>query len=387
MTEADVAHLATALGLHGSPTRDAAGYEVRDGDAILTVDTGGGATYVSYSSSGNAGSGSSPGSTGSAGGSATNPAPGAPDAPSSPPAQVDPAPPVPAPDVTIEKPAPVVVPSPPVTVPAVPMPTIPPAVDVPNAADAQSIAKSLLADLGVLGDRQWSYAVTDADGVAVSCAPDGPCVPPPPASITARTVTASLQLDGHDVPGVSWSVTIGSHRKVEWLAGTWAVPDAGTNYPLRSTNQVFEDLQHGRAQYVGGQPMIASDVQEIAPAVPNAPTDTTNATGTTTTMPPLVVHVTGVALGTARWDGTDNGVPVAYLVPTYRFHATVDGGSPYDIELLALEPGSFTVAETPVTVVPDTGTPETGGPKTGIVSLPTPTAVPTVVAPLPDATR
>ncbi len=362
VTEADVTHLASVLGMHGTPTQTGTTYEVRDGDALLTVETAGGTTYVSYSSMGNAGAGSSPGSVG--GGAATNPSAGTPDAPPTAPADtpvdvyptppVDPAPPVvgPGPDVTIEKPPTPL--TPPVKLPPAPVPTIPPAVDVPNADDAAGIAKQLLTDLGVLGDQQWSHAVADAEGISVSCAPDGPCDPPPPSAITARTVTYSLQVDGHDVPDVSWSVTIGSHRKVEWLSGTWARPDNGNDYALRSTQNVFDDLRDGHAKYVGAQPMLARDAEEIAPkAAVDAPA-TPGAPETPGTLAPIVVHVTGVELGAARWDGISNGAPVTYLVPTYRFHANIAGGSPYDIELLALDPASFSVDSPPVTAVAPT---------------------------------
>ena len=55
VTDADVARIAGALGMHASPEKTGTGYEVHDGDAVLTVDTTGGVTYVSYSSAGGAG--------------------------------------------------------------------------------------------------------------------------------------------------------------------------------------------------------------------------------------------------------------------------------------------------------------------------------------------
>lgn len=378
VTEAEVAHIATVLGMQGAPARTDSGYEVRDGDALLSVDTSFGSTYVNYSSSGNAGGGSSPGSRGS--GSASDPQP------------VDPQPPAPDPDVTIEKPP---------ATPPVPLPTVPPAVDVPNADDAARIAKSLLDDLGVLDDQQWSHNTSDFDGATISCAVDEPCDAPPDSAITARTVGYELLIDGNPVPGVGWSVTIGSHRRIEAVSGTWARPEPGDNYDLRSTQGVFDDLRNGRAQYVGVQAMLATGAAEIAPQVaPDTALDTapgiapdiaedpprTTPDATVGPVPPLVIHITGVSLGAARWDGSDKSGPVAYLVPTYRFHATIDGGSPYDIELLALDPASFTmVSPPPVTEVPSTGTP--GGEDGGREDVPQPPTDLPAPAPVPDVKR
>ena len=44
----------------------------------------------------------------------------------------------------------------------------------------------------------------------------------------------------------------------------------------------------------------------------------------------------------ARWDALDDGATVVDLVPTYAFHAHVDGGATYDIVVLALEPSAVT---------------------------------------------
>jgi hypothetical protein len=68
VTEADVARIAGLLGMHAAPTRTEWGYEVRDGDALLNVETNGGATWVDYSSAGNAGA-----SVGGSPGAATSP--------------------------------------------------------------------------------------------------------------------------------------------------------------------------------------------------------------------------------------------------------------------------------------------------------------------------
>ena len=201
-----------------------------------------------------------------------------------------------------------------------PSTTIPNPVDVPSADDAAGIAQSLLDGFGVLDGQKWAHDVTDANGVAFSCAPDATsCNDTPAPPVTARTVTYELLVDGARVPGIDWSVTVGEHRAIESVSGTWASVGDPSQYALRSTNDVFDDLQHGRAQYPGPQPMLAQGSPEAAPLI--APG---TVLGTAPdTVPPLEVHITGVALGSTRWDGTDNGHPAVYVVPTYRFHARV----------------------------------------------------------------
>ena len=210
-----------------------------------------------------------------------------------------------------------------------------PPVDVPSAADATSIARALLNRLGVLARQDWSTAVNDSGGVAVSCAVGMPC-PTVPSEVSARTVTFSLTLDGTRVDSVGWSVTLGEHHRIESVTGEWATPVGISSYPLRSTAAVFADLRHGIATYPGPQPMIA---MSGAPAV-EAPTIATSPI--TATIPTVTVHVAGVAFGLARWDAYDNGQTVVDLVPTYRFHARVESSSTNDIEVLALDPGAVT---------------------------------------------
>jgi len=346
VTEADVVRLAGVLGMHAAPKHTEWGYEVRDGDALLNIETNGGVTWLDYSSAGNA----SDAGVAVGGSSGSSGAPDAPDGPDGPDVPAKPDPPV-----TVEPPA--------------PRPTtIPPAVDVPNADDATRIAQNLLDALGVLDGQQWAHDVSDTsnDGIAVSCAADTPCPPPPDPVISARNVSYELVLDGAQLPDVGWNVTVGSHGAVQALSGTWAKPEPAGTYPLRSTADVFADLRHDRAQYVGPQP-LAAGVAEIA-------RDDTGGTGAQpdpVTQPD--VHVTGVSAGRARWDGTDGGQPAVYILPTYRFRAQVPGQPSYDVELLALDPAGFTIAapaapgpapETPRPApgpVPDTPEPAAAG--------------------------
>ncbi len=232
-------------------------------------------------------------------------------------------------------------PEPPVTVvpaePPAPVPTIPPPVDVPDAGDAVTIAQALLDNMGVLDGQQWAHDVTDTStDVAIACASDAPCPEPAPGPVSERTVTFDLVIDGTRVPDVGWSVTVGSHRVVESLSGTWARPELSGSYSLRSTSAVFDDLQQGRARFIGAVPLAASSAAEGAPAGGAEPGP----------IAPIETHVTGVSLGIARWDGTEDGHAVVYLVPTYRFHARA-GDSTSDVEVLALDPAGFTIAPAP----------------------------------------
>jgi hypothetical protein len=320
VTATDVQHFTDVFGLTGSPTHTSTGWQVQGTSAVLSFNIGGGDVTVSYALSVPSAVG---GSTGSAG-IATPP-----NTVTNGPLKV--VPPAPSP---VPTPAPIPTPAPVRTPTTLIAPPVPP-VDVPSAADATSIARGLLIRLGVLARQDWSTAVTDSGGVAVSCAVGMPC-PTVPPEVSARTVTFSLTLDGTRVDAVDWSVTIGEHRRVESVNGEWATPAAISSYPLRSTAAVFADLQHGTAKYPGPEPMMA---MSGAPAV-EAPTIATSPS--TATIPTVTVHVTGVSLGVARWDAYNNGQTVVDLVPTYRFHARVDSDSTYDIEVLALDPGAVT---------------------------------------------
>jgi hypothetical protein len=322
-SEADVRRFAAALGVAGAPVHNPAGWELQTAQATLSVATTDGATMVSYargtpsSVDGATGSGSSGSGVATPGSVVAN-------------GPTDAAPPKPVPD-----------PGPGPTVPSPPPPP-PPPVDVPSAADAQTIARALLDRMGVLSGQQWSIAVNDSGGVAVACAAGLPC-PTVPPEVSARTVIFSLVLDSGPVDGVEWSVTVGEHRRVESVYGEWASPVAVGSYPLRSTAAVFADLQNGTARYPGVQAMATdgatavTDTPPIAPMPIAPPSDTPRET-----TPAVAVHITGVSLGVARWSEIDAHGTVIDLVPVYKFHARADGGSTYDIVVLALEPSAVT---------------------------------------------
>ena len=302
---ADVKRFAHALDLGGAPVRKPTGWEVQGADATLAFIVSDGRVSVSYSPGAANAVGGSPGSGGGATtGSAASDGSVTKGAPS------EPAPVPPTPNDLSQPPAPV---------------------DVPGADAARTIARALLDRVGVLAGQEWSTAVSDSGGVAVACVVGVPC-PTVPPQVSARTVTFSLVLDGTRVDGADWSVTIGEHRRIESLNGEWATPAPRGNYPLRSTADVFADLQHGKARFTGPQPMTAlSDSRVGAPSIEPSPA-----------VPAVTVHVTGVSLGIARWDAYDEGHTFLDLVPTYRFHTRVEGRASSDIVVLALDPGVVT---------------------------------------------
>lgn len=325
VAEADVQRFATALGVAGAPVHNALGWELQTADATLSVATSDAGATVSYA---RGAPGSVDGATGSGSSGSGVATPGVVVANG----PMDAAPPKPVPD--------------PVTGTSVPPPPPPPPppVDVPNAAAAQTIAQALLDHMGVLSGQQWSIAVNDSGGIAVACAAGLPC-PAVPPEISARTVIFSLVVDAGPVDGVEWSVTIGEHRRVESVYGEWASPVSIGSYPLRSTAAVFADLKRGTARYPGVQAMATNgglavpDTPAIAPMPVSPPPDKP-----TETTPAIAVHITGVSLGVARWSEIDAKGNVVDLVPVYKFHARADGGSAYDIVVLALEPSAVTFA-------------------------------------------
>ncbi|MGA7988632.1 MAG: hypothetical protein WCB51_09570, partial [Candidatus Dormiibacterota bacterium] len=269
VTTVDLGRISGALKMRGTPLRTDTGWELRNGDALLTVWTNSGLTAIDYSSSG--GAVAVPGSVG--GGSAGS-------AGAATPGSGNPSTAVSSPPTTSS-----------MTPPPTPVPTALPApVDVPSADAAATIAQSLLNRFGVLSGQRWTRSVGDAGGVAVSCTPGATCTPTP-TTVTARIVTFDLVVEGVSVPDVSWSVTVGGHRSIESVSGTWARPESAGTYPLRSTQKVFGDLRAGKARYVGPQPLPAIE----APG----------ASVTPGSLPAVVVHITGVSLGMARWDGME----------------------------------------------------------------------------------
>ncbi len=204
VTESDVRELAAALGLtDGVVVNGKDGFTVSGPDATLTVSITGGTTSVNY---GLGGPGAVGGSSGASSGSgvATGSV-GAPDAPAGPDAP------------TVSTPPPATTPAP---------------VDVPDASDTATIARALLDRMGVLGSEQWTVDVADSGGVAISCPEGVPCPTVPPV-VYERTATFQRVVDGVDVAGSGWSVTVGAHGRVQSVSGTWAAAEPVNSYSLR----------------------------------------------------------------------------------------------------------------------------------------------------------
>ena len=331
----DVNHLATALGIHATASITPDGFQATDGKATLSVLTSAGTTEVSYSLGGSASSGGSIGSVG--GGSAGSTSAGGSSTGSNGSEAVHP---------------PIAVPVPPVY-PSTTLPARLAPVDVPSAADATSAARDLLDQAGLLAGQQWDSSVTDAGGIAISCAVGQECTDTP-GEVTAREVTFTLVVGGARVDGVSWSVTIGEHSRIESVSGEWGSVARLGSYPLRSTGSAFSALQHGDANVGGVEPLTGETPVNAqgapATAVPPAATGlpaTSPSTGTESPARPVEIHVTGASLGLARWNAVDDGDDVVDLVPVYVFYTSINGEASSDVEVLALDPGAITLVTPP----------------------------------------
>jgi hypothetical protein len=335
-TLADVNRIAGALGIDADASTTPDGFQATDGTHTLIVSVNNGSTQVSYypSAPGAVSGGSSGSSSGSSGSADATPPPDKPAEPAYPAQPAYPA-------------------EPPTTLPSRLAP-----VAVPSAHDAETIAHDLLDRAGVLGDSQWTTAVNDSGGIAVSCAVGQSCTGVPD-EVTARDVTFTLSIDGVRVEGINWNVTIGEHSRIESVYGEWGSPTVLGSYALRSTAAAFDALQHGDTS-TGGIEAVDGDVPVQAQDSPATGAPATGATSGDTTVPlptvtepavadPVVVHITGAALGLTRWDAIDGNENVIDLVPTYAFHTALRDGSAADsasdISELALDPAAIDFAD------------------------------------------
>jgi hypothetical protein len=369
----EVNQLAAALGINATATTTPDGFQASDGTATLTVTVAYGTTQVSYFLGGGDVTGGSTG--GSAGGTDGVTADGssgvsngsggtgtAPETPSDKPLPADP------PD-TIDLPT-----------------KLTPPVDVPSADEAETIARELLDRAGVLAGQKWESDVNASGGIAVSCAVGEPCTSIP-EQVTARDVTFHLVLDGVRVEGVGWTVTIGERSRIQSVYGEWASAAVLGNYDLRSTADAFDALKRGDGYFGGVEPLArdvpvnAQDAREPAtsvakpaveeptiidpappvaePVPPVAEPPVSDPPDSVPPPEPLVVHVTGVSLGIARWTAVDGNQNVVDLVPTYVFHTSGADGPSSDITQLALDPAVIDFAK-PIELpkpVPQPGTP------------------------------
>ena len=156
-------------------------------------------------------------------------------------------------------------------------------------------------------------------------------------------------------------------------------------WDIAATADAFAALQHGDTNFGGVEP-VAGGVPVKAQAEPavGAPTDSVppETAPVDTTPPvadPVVVHITGVSLGVARWDAVDGDQNVVDLVPTYLFHTSGADNSSSDLEELALDPAAITFARPLTPPVPKPGPPET--------IEPTPQPAPAPVPPVSEVPK
>ena len=303
-----VARMARALGTAAEPARTAAGFRVEGPTGTLEVSLGPSQASVSWSPTRpDAGIGTDP-STGAGAVPGCYPSAG------------------PCPDDTVGR--------------RVPEPT-PPEV-LPSAAEAERIARDLLATLG-LDTQGWAVEVTDAES-GVACAPAEACEPV--ASVVfQRTVALRPQRNGIPVQGLDWYVTVGDRGRVESVWGSLAALEELGGYPLRTTTEAFEDLQAGR-DVIGGIRALAEarPAPDIAPGEPSGPSEPGEPGAPPEPSPPepVVIDVAGVRLAHQVIEQPDGSG--ALLVPVYEFLDT-DGTAVAAVvavtrDLVRLEPPS-----------------------------------------------
>jgi hypothetical protein len=333
-----VSRVAHAFGIDATPERGANGWTVTDGNVSMQIDTSGPVPMISVYDV--VRGGSSSGSGGSGSGSVSG---GAPDAGS-------------GSDATIP-------PSPTTNLPAMPVPTNQTPTDLPSDDEAAARARQILDAAGVL-DGEWRTEVSDG-GTAIAtpaCPPNAMCATPDVLlAATTRSVAFHRVIDGHDVAGLDWYVEIGDHARLLGASGPLGTLESVGDYPLRSIDAAFADVQAGRDSLGGGkvQPLsasgIASDTPTKAPtdSAPDTPIDTPTSAPTST---PPTAKVTDVSIELVVTDGTADGRTGRFVVPVYRFHAsTASGGVTADVTAdAAALADRFLAAPEPVPV-PETG--------------------------------
>lgn len=312
---AGVERMARELGLAGPVVDDGSGtWSVADGDRVLSVTRADAGWYVSYATSGPVAvegwAGCAP---------AEDPSAGV------------------APDCV-----------PPTTVPA----PVPAPVALPDEAEAEQIARDLLARLGLL-DGEWQAQVSSGvtTGIAVACPAGADCPPPLPEPVPqSRIVVLTRVVDGAPVAGLEWSVAVGDRGVVEGVDGTVAELVEVGDYPLATTAAAYQAMVDGTARDAGW--FAASDAREPVLDEPTAPPSTL-APGE-----PYEVTVTGVELGSAVVAGGSG--TQSFVVPVYRFTGTTTFG-PWERTVVALDPAWIEPVEPQPLPLPETippGAPE-----------------------------
>jgi hypothetical protein len=172
---------------------------------------------------------------------------------------------------------------------------------MPSKAEAEQEGRDLLRKLGV----DLDHATVRVD--------DG---------FSSWNVTADAEVDGMPVVGMSTSVAIGPHGRVEYANGWLGDPSKGDDYPLITAKAALQQLQDQQVTT-----MMMPVCEDAAASCP-APE-------------PMTVEVTDVDLGLQLfWVGEDEPV---YLVPSFIF-TTDDGGQ---LPVIAVEERYLTKPEGP----------------------------------------
>jgi hypothetical protein len=136
---------------------------------------------------------------------------------------------------------------------------------LPSELEAESIARKLLEAAGVLSDAAWEVEVTESGmaGIAVSCAAGEPCpeVGQTEEFVTSRGVTFHRVVDGVATTGLDWYVDVGDEGAIGSVNGTIATLEKVADYPLRSTQSVYDDMVAGKGFQPGPVPMLGAEVQ------------------------------------------------------------------------------------------------------------------------------
>jgi hypothetical protein len=276
-TPARVARLAEALGVGSSVVQDTSGWSVQGTDRSLRVQAMGGLPWTLSSSRGAiASSGCAVASHPSTGGSG---------------------------GVTTAAPV-----TPPPTCPTTT--TVP---GLPNKADAEQRARAVLTTAGF----DLTGATTQSTG-----------------STTAWYVTFSPTLAGLPVLGGQWSVTVGAYGSVVAATGKLADPVNVGDYPLVGLDAGVQRLQQGGRWiiYSGPVPMLGAVAQGSTATTGSAVagggiTAVASTTTAPSSVPPVVVTITGVHLAVAWAWPLGSSSPNAWLVPVYVFELA--GGTAY----------------------------------------------------------
>ncbi len=208
--------------------------------------------------------------------------------------------------------------------------------NLPDANEAERIARYTLNALGVLASGDWQFEQFDGAVQVASCAADAGCDEPSEPILYSRTVIAHRVIDGRVVMGLDWYVDIGDQGVVQSLSGMLADVEVLADYPLRSTSDVFADLQSGKSWYGGGVVALADDTPAGAPDIAIAP-DCIDETCELPEPEIIDVTVTDVSLGLQLWYGVDaDGNSVQYVVPSYHFTGSFADGTDWVVDLIAV---------------------------------------------------